>query len=249
MRSEIKGSSTQVPAHSSALSPTPSPTPSQAPDPAPGPAPNRGQNPAPSPAQHPPHRPAPRHSSGNAFSPRFLEAAQGRDRALRKAAEGAGGDEIAEADGRALCAGPFEVEEVEPVVDHLSAAPGAGRSRWSGGRGRWPRAAGRWRSAPAMRTRCTWPRSCRPSAPPITCGSPRSARAGCRSTTGGGSWATSTLRGGARVRPRCPSCPTTCNYGAARHFAANPEALALLHRSLSAEALALLGRRLMGWMA
>lgn len=35
----------------------------------------------------------------------------------------------------------------------------------------------------------------------------------------------------------------------ARCLAANPDSLALLHRSLSAEALALLGRRLMGRMA
>lgn len=100
MRSEIKGSSTQVPAHSSAHSSLPSP------------------------AAIPAQAPARSRPTGNAFSPRFLEAAQGRDRALRKAAEGAGGDEVAEADGRALCAGPFEVEEVEPVVDHSLGRPG-----------------------------------------------------------------------------------------------------------------------------
>jgi len=223
MRSEIKGSSTQVPAHSSAHSSSPSP------------------------AAIPAQAPARSRPTGNAFSPRFLEAAQGRDRALRKAAEGAGGDEVAEADGRALCAGPFEVEEVEPVVDHSLGRPGGrafavvrrARSLAEGGGtvavcASYADALHLAAVVPAVgAANHLWLAPERPRGLPLHDGRRFLGHVNL-ARRGEGPAALSVLPHYLHV---------------ARHFAANPEALALLHRSLSAEALALLGRRLMGWMA
>ncbi len=165
---------------------------------------------------------------GSAFSAWFLEAARRRDRELREA--------DAAPDGRGFYAGPWEVEPVEAGSGRVFAVVRAGQSVADGGR-----AVARCRRyEDALRLAAVLPalgvgNHLAIGDKPKPMGYPF--HDGRRFV---GHLSPATLDGvpaGASARP--------AYLHAARHLTADLDSLALLHRSLGFEALALLGRELM----